>query len=141
MKRERRARHRRTTDQRAQELERLRRENEDLRRELEERAKQITDQAREINDLKRQPALKQQNSTITSKPPSSDGLAGQPRPRGRREKSRRKAGGQPGIQDAIVTWYLLSAWTRLWTWRQTRAASARAGCTRATTSARRAAIR
>jgi transposase len=77
-------------------LERLRRENELLRRQLEERAKQIADQAREIDDLKRQLALKQQNSTITSKPPSSDGLAGQQRERGRRTKSRRKAGGQPG---------------------------------------------
>jgi transposase len=96
VKRERRARHRRTTDQRAQELERLQRENEHLRRELEEGAKQIADQAREIDDLKRQLALKQQNSTITSKPPSSDGLAGHQRERGRRVKSRRHSGGQPG---------------------------------------------
>jgi len=73
----------------AQEIERLREENERLRQQLEEQAKRIA-------DLERQLALKQQNSTITSKPPSSDGLAGQQRPRGRREKSRRKAGGQPG---------------------------------------------
>jgi transposase len=46
--------------------------------------------------LKRQLALRQQNSTTTSKPPSSDGLAGQPRVRGRHTKSRRKPGGQPG---------------------------------------------
>jgi transposase len=71
------------------EVERLRRENERLR-------KQVADQAREIDDLKRQLALRQQNSTITSKPPSSDGLAGQPRVRGRRTKSRRRRGGQPG---------------------------------------------
>lgn len=70
-------------------IERLREENERLRRLLEEYAKRIA-------DLERQLALKQQNSTLTSKPPSSDGLAGQQRPRGRRRTSRRKPGGQPG---------------------------------------------
>lgn len=80
----------------ARELEHLRRENERLRQELEERAKQIADQAEQIEDLKRQLALRQQNSTTTSKPPSSDGLAGRQRERGRRVKSRRTAGGQPG---------------------------------------------
>lgn len=78
-----------TADHQEQDLERLREENERLRKLLEEYAKRIA-------DLERQLALKQQNSTITSKPPSSDGLAGQPRARGRRTKSRRKAGGQPG---------------------------------------------
>ena len=73
----------------AHEIDRLREENERLRQQLEEQAKRIA-------DLERQLALKQQNSTTTSKPPSSDGLAGQPRTRGRRVKSRRKAGGQPG---------------------------------------------
>lgn len=72
-----------------QEIDRLREENERLRKQLEEQAKRIA-------DLERQLALKQQNSTVTSKPPSSDGLAGQQRDRGRRMKSRRKAGGQPG---------------------------------------------
>jgi transposase len=76
-------------DREAQEIERLREENDRLRKQLEEQAKRIA-------DLERQLALKQQNSTITSKPPSSDGLAGQQRARGRRVKSRRKAGGQPG---------------------------------------------
>jgi transposase len=71
------------------EVERLRRENERLRQENAEQAKRIT-------DLERQLALRQQNSTLTSKPPSSDGLAGQQRTRGRRVHSRRKAGGQPG---------------------------------------------
>ncbi len=70
-------------------LERLRQENQRLRR-------QVDDQAKQIDDLKRQLALRQQNSTTTSKPPSSDGLAGQQRVRVRRTKSRRKAGGQPG---------------------------------------------
>ena len=98
MKPGRRTRTRRSTDTRAQELERLRRENERLRQELEERAKRVAEQAREIEDLKRQLALRQQNSTTTSKPPSSDGLAGRQRVRRRRMKSRRKPGGQPGHQ-------------------------------------------
>src|SRR6266849_8314546 len=75
-------------DRQAQEIERLKQENERLREELAERQKQIA-------DLERQLALRQQNSTTTFQPPSSDGLAGQQRVRGRRVKSRRKAGGQP----------------------------------------------
>jgi transposase len=73
----------------ATEVEQLKRENERLRREL-------TDAEKRIADLERQLALHQQNSTTTSKPPSSDGLAGQQRARGRRIKSRRNPGGQPG---------------------------------------------
>src|ERR1700680_607526 len=76
-------------DRQAHEIERLKQENERLRKQLEEQQKKIA-------DLERQLALRQQNSTTTSKPPSSDGLAGQQRVRGRRAKSRRKAGGQPG---------------------------------------------
>lgn len=76
-------------DRQAQEIERLKRENERLR-------EQLTGRAKRIADLERQLGLRQQNSTTTSKPPSSDGLAGQQRERGRRVKSRRKAGGQPG---------------------------------------------
>ena len=72
-----------------QEIERLRRENERLRDEVAKRDRYIA-------DLERQLALRQQNSTTSSKPPSSDGLAGAPRERGRRTKSRRKPGGQPG---------------------------------------------
>src|SRR3990172_6255304 len=78
-----------TPDRHAREIDRLREENERLRKQLEEQAKRIA-------DLERQLALRQQNSTTTSKPPSSDGLAGRQRVRGRRGKSRRKAGGQPG---------------------------------------------
>lgn len=80
----------------ADEVERLRRENERLRQKNAEQAKQIAEAEKQIADLERQLALRQQNSTTTSKPPSSDGLAGQQRPRGRRKKSRRKPGGQPG---------------------------------------------
>jgi hypothetical protein len=72
--------------------ERLKRENERLRRELAERQRQIAEQAKRIADLERQLALRNQNSTITSKPPASDGLAGRQRLRGRRRKSRRKPG-------------------------------------------------
>lgn len=73
----------------ARERERLREENERLRQENAEQKKRIA-------DLERQLALRQQNSTTTSKPPASDGLAGRQRVRGRRQKSRRKPGGQPG---------------------------------------------
>ena len=78
------------------ELERLRRENERLREKVDEQTKQIAEAQKHIADLERQLALRQQNSTTTSKPPSSDGLAGEQRERGRRTKSRRKPGGQPG---------------------------------------------
>jgi len=102
------ARHR---DPHASDLER---ENERLRRELadkdrqiqklaeqvSEQQKQIVDAEKQIVDLERQLALRKQNSTNSSKPPSSDGLAGEPRERGRRKKSRRKVGGQPGHRGA-----------------------------------------
>jgi transposase len=78
------------------EIERLRRENERLRQENVEQAKQIAEAEKHIADLERQLALRQQNSTTSSKPPSSDGLAGRQRERGRRKKSRRKPGGQIG---------------------------------------------
>src|ERR1017187_4619514 len=85
-------------------VERLTREVERLRRELIERdrklleaEKQISEAEKQIADLERKLALRLQNSVTSSKPPSSDGLAGGQRPRGRKKgKSRRKAGGQPG---------------------------------------------
>jgi len=76
--------------------EQLKQEVERLRRELAERERQIAEQMKRIADLERQLALRQQNSTTSSKPPSSDGLAGRQRERGRRTKSRRRPGGQPG---------------------------------------------
>ena len=78
------------------EVERLRHELAERDRQIAEQVKQIAKAEKQIADLERQLALRQQNSTTTSKPPSSDGLAGRQRERGRRTKSRRKPGGQPG---------------------------------------------
>src|SRR5580692_4775741 len=89
------------------EIERLRQELAEKDREIAEQQKQIADAEKQIADaekqiadLERQLARRKQNSTNSSKPPSSDGLAGEPRERGRRKKSRRKAGGQPGHRGA-----------------------------------------
>jgi transposase len=76
--------------------ERLKQEIERLRRELAEREREVAEQAKRIKDLEHQLAVRHQNSTTTSKPPSSDGLAGHQRVRGRRQKSRRPRGAQPG---------------------------------------------
>lgn len=76
--------------------ERLQREVADLLRKVSERDRQIADAEKQIADLERQLALRKRNSTNSSKPPSSDGLAGEQRARGRKHKSRRKPGGQPG---------------------------------------------
>src|ERR1700745_3801281 len=65
-------------------------------KQITEQEKQITEQEKKITDLERQLALRKRNSTNSSKPPSSDGLAGEQRPRGRKHKSQRKPGGQPG---------------------------------------------
>jgi hypothetical protein len=81
-------------------LERLRRENERLREQVTERDRQIAKQEEQIADLERQLGLRQLNSTDSSKPPSSDGLAGKPRKRGRKNKSKRRVGGQPGHRGA-----------------------------------------
>ena len=104
-------------EQLCQDNERLQRENDELRRQVAERekeilerskqfadaekqiierAKQIADAEKQIADLERQLAQRRQNSTNSSKPPSSDGLAGDQRPRGRKRTSRRKPGAQPG---------------------------------------------
>jgi transposase len=84
-------------DQRIAEAEKRVAETE---RQIAEGLKQVAEAEKKIADLERQLGLRQQNSTNSSKPPSSDGLAGAPRPRGRRKKSRRKVGGQPGHRGA-----------------------------------------
>src|SRR5713226_10186845 len=83
-------------EQLQRENERLQRENEALRRKVAERDQQITDAEKQIADLERQLAGRKKNSTNSSKPPSSDGLAGEQRPRGRQHKSKRQPGAQPG---------------------------------------------
>ena len=87
-------------------VERLSRENERLRQELIERDRKLLEAEKQIfeaekqikQDLERRKlAVRLQNSVTSSKPPSSDGLAGEQRPRGmKKRKSRRKPGGQPG---------------------------------------------
>jgi transposase len=79
------------------ENERQAREIEKLREKLTDRDKKLVEAEKQIADLERQLGLRNRNSTTSSKPPSSDGLAGEQRERGsRRKKSCRKRGGQPG---------------------------------------------
>jgi len=86
----------RQVERQQREIEHLRDQLAQREKQLAEAEKQIGDAERQIADLERQLALWKRNSTNSSKPPSSDGLAGEQRPRGRRHKSRRKPGGQPG---------------------------------------------
>jgi transposase len=80
----------------AEQIAEQKRQIADAEKQIADAEKQIADAEKQIADLERQLALRKQNSTNSSKPPSSDGLAGDPRGRGRRNKSRRKVGGQPG---------------------------------------------
>jgi hypothetical protein len=98
------------------EQEQLRPETDRARRELAERDRQIAEQAKPIAesektiaDLERQLVLRQQNSTTSSKPPSSDGLAGRQRIRGRRTTSRRKPGVNQGTRAIVGVWCPWSA--------------------------------
>ena len=87
----------------ADKVQEIRRQAEEIAQQQQQIAdaeRQIADAERQIADLERQLALCKQNSTNSSKPPSSDGLAGEPRERGRRKKSRRRVGGQPGHRGA-----------------------------------------
>ena len=78
-------------------VERQQREIERLREQVAERDQQIADGKKQIADLERQLATRKRNSTNSSKPPSSDGMAGAQRRRcSPRKKSGRKPGGQPG---------------------------------------------
>jgi len=100
---------RRQLEERNQEIARKQQQINDADRKINEADKKINeadkkinDAQKQIDDLERQLGLRQQNSTTSSKPPSSDGLAGQSRERGRckKSKSKRKAGGQPGHRGA-----------------------------------------
>jgi transposase len=92
-----RATHRQPREKEPLKPEQLERENERLSREVERLRQELIERDKKIVDLERKLALRLQNSTTSSKPPSSDGLAGEQRPRGSRGmKSRRKPGGQPG---------------------------------------------
>jgi transposase len=104
----------RHSDSQPRRQEELQRENEQLKREIEklkeylterdrqlaENEKQLAEAEKQITDLERQLAARRRNSTNSSKPPSSDGLAGDQRPRVKRKKSRRKPGGQKGHDGA-----------------------------------------
>jgi len=99
--------------------ERTQRENQELRRKIAEREKQISEQEnqirkqekeiaereKQISDLERQLAASQKNSTNSSKPPSSDGLAGKSRPRGRGKSRNKKKRRKPGGQKTIEAWH------------------------------------
>jgi septal ring factor EnvC (AmiA/AmiB activator) len=65
----------------------------DAEKQIADTEKQIVDAEKKIADLERQLALRLQNSTTSSKPPSSDGLAGSPRKRGRNKEKQTQAGG------------------------------------------------
>ena len=92
-----RASHRQPCGQEPVKPEHLERENERLNRENEKLRQDLIERDKKIAELERQLALRRQNSVTSSKPPSSDGLAGEQRLRGTRKgKSCRKPGGQHG---------------------------------------------
>lgn len=65
-------------------------------RQIEEQKRQAAERDRQIADLERQLAAFRKNSGNSSKPPSSDGMAGQARAQRQRPKSKRRPGGQKG---------------------------------------------
>src|SRR5215469_12563081 len=87
-------------EKRDEKIAELERRIQEQQKQIGEKEKQIGEKEKQIADLERQLALRKQNPTNSSKPPSSDGLAGEQRLRGRGKKSRRKPGGQPGHRGA-----------------------------------------
>ena len=83
-------------DRRALTPDELRRENERLRKENERLLEKVAASEKQIADLERQLAGRKKDSTNSSKPPSSDGLAAARRLKPARCHGRRKPGGQPG---------------------------------------------
>ena len=86
----------RQIERQQREIDKLREQVAARDQQIAEQTQQIVEKEQQIADLERQLAAHRKNSTNSSKPPSSDGLAGEQRPRGRRHKSRRKPGAQPG---------------------------------------------
>ena len=86
----------RSREELQREIERLREENERLRQKVTESEKQIADCEKQIAELERQLAGRKRDSTNSSKPPSSDGLAAARRLKPAHCRGRRKPGGQQG---------------------------------------------
>jgi transposase len=86
-------------ERRNQRIAELEKQVKEQQKKIAEEEKKITEGEKKIADLERRLALRGRNSTNSSKPPSSDGLAGPERKRGcgkPKSKKRRRSGGQKG---------------------------------------------